>query len=421
MPPTRRGRSKQASADPQSPELPPSLSPKTEKAKGFALIAASKVGKRYVGAYDGDFFYPKLHVPAELVMPVDQRPPPLTLRDLEAVRNLGQGGESMVLMARTTRNEHPLDRPGTLYAMKVVRKKMRRKIEHPKYHQLAIESERISLGVLPWNAFITGIVQIFEDRVNLYTMLEMAPGGNLLQLLSRKGKLSTHTAAFYYANVVLAIEAVHAADYVHCDIKPANFLLGEDGYLILTDFGLSARAHDDRKSWENGTPAYMPPEMVHFDGPPLSGPSNRPAAEVCEERKAIDWYCSGCLLFEMLANKLAFGGDNPLEVLRRKQQKVLNWPDGMRVGTHLKGLVESLLEPDPRRRPALDDVLSHPWLKGIDWERLRNKQYLPPFLPDKWKLSDTLYQGGPLPKQSQVPGLQVGKQHPLKVRTEWIN
>lgn len=74
--------------------------------------------------------------------------------------------------------------------------------------------------------------------MNLYIVMDYIPGGDLMGLLIKFGIFKEALAQFYIAELVLAIESVHAMGFIHRDIKPDNILIGKDGHIKLTDFGL---------------------------------------------------------------------------------------------------------------------------------------------------------------------------------------
>jgi len=71
--------------------------------------------------------------------------------------------------------------------------------------------------------------------------MEYLPGGDLMNLLIARDILTEEESRFYAAELVLAIEAVHKLNCIHRDIKPDNVLIGKDGHIKLSDFGLCKR------------------------------------------------------------------------------------------------------------------------------------------------------------------------------------
>ena len=68
--------------------------------------------------------------------------------------------------------------------------------------------------------------------------MEFLQGGDLMTLLMEKDILSEEMSRFYIAETILAIETVHNLNYIHRDLKPDNLIIGKDGHLKLSDFGL---------------------------------------------------------------------------------------------------------------------------------------------------------------------------------------
>ena len=59
-----------------------------------------------------------------------------------------------------------------------------------------------------------------------------------MTLLMEKDILSEEDSRFYIAETILAVESVHSLNYIHRDLKPDNLLIGADGHVKLSDFGL---------------------------------------------------------------------------------------------------------------------------------------------------------------------------------------
>jgi protein kinase X len=113
------------------------------------------------------------------------------------------------------------------------------------------------------------------------------PHGNFCQLIDRFGPFTQLDACFYYCNLVCAIEFIHGHGLVSRDIKPANFLVGPDGYLVMTDLGIAEEVEEGGSWLIMGTDQYMAPELIN---------------QGYEIGKTVDWWASGVVLYEMLAH-----------------------------------------------------------------------------------------------------------------------
>jgi len=142
------------------------------------------------------------------------------------------------------------------------------------------------------------------------------------------------------AQLAEGLIALHAANKVHCDIKPSNVLVTKDGRVVLLDFGLAAdidgREHKERVEVV-GTIHYMAPEQAagRQPGPPA------------------DWYALGIVLFEALTGTMPFTGA-AMEVLMSKQHRT---PPSARslnpaVPADLDALCAELLRFNPSERPT---------------------------------------------------------------------
>ena len=79
----------------------------------------------------------------------------------------------------------------------------------------------------------------FQDTNTLYMVMEFVNGGELFYHLALQGKFDEPRAQFYAAQIVLALDYMHREGILYRDLKPENILIDKDGYLRITDFGLS--------------------------------------------------------------------------------------------------------------------------------------------------------------------------------------
>ncbi len=158
------------------------------------------------------------------------------------------------------------------------------------------------------------VVQIFDysgpDEEQAYIVMELVEGLTLEQLVATRRPLPEPVLAAVAHGLTSAIEHAHGRGVLHRDLKPANVLIGRDGRVLLSDFGI-AKAYKDpgrlgetlagRKTGLFGTPQYMTPEQV--EERPI-GPES-------------DVFSLGSLLYAMAAGASPFADSDVVEVLRR--------------------------------------------------------------------------------------------------------
>ncbi len=175
-----------------------------------------------------------------------------------------------------------------------------------------------------------GLVMDYYGRATLTALLR---GGR---------RLPPRIVAALGLQLLAALQAVHAAGVVHCDVKPANLLLGDDGRLVLIDFGIAETgdepAHPARRNGDVvGSPAYMAPEVVRGEAP---GP---PA----------DLWSLGATLYTAVEGRPPFPPGDPVPTLAA----VLHDPPApTRRAARLQPLLTRLLAKDPAARPAHDAI-----------------------------------------------------------------
>ncbi len=103
----------------------------------------------------------------------------------------------------------------------------------------------------------------FEDKENVYLILEFAENGSLFSYLRKKQRFSEIEAFVYFFQTCLGIDYLHKKSIIHRDLKPENLLLDKQGNIKLCDFGWSAEAlHNSKRTTYCGTIDYMAPEMI---------------------------------------------------------------------------------------------------------------------------------------------------------------
>ncbi|KAL1918447.1 uncharacterized protein VTP21DRAFT_3107 [Calcarisporiella thermophila] len=289
--------------------------------------------------------------------------PPATARvgpdDFDTLRVLGKGAYGKVYLVRHKRD-------GELYAMKVLKKASIMGVKKDTEH---IKAER-SILEEACHPFIVKLCFAFQTEQYLYLVMEYACGGELFTHMEKEGKFSERVAAFYIAELVLALEHLHNRGIIYRDLKPENCMLDREGHILITDFGLSkvAAGEDGRASTVCGTVEYMAPEMllqVDYD-------------------RTVDVWSLGIMLYDMLTGSPPFTSYNR----KRTMEAILN--NKLRLPWHLsadaKDLITLLLRKNPNMRlgsgpEGISALKSHRFFRHIDWRALEAKEVTPPIIP----------------------------------------
>jgi serine/threonine protein kinase len=163
-------------------------------------------------------------------------------------KTLGKGSFGVVRLARrrpaTNNASHYkfglfVSQTPEVCAVKIIRKSdMLRNTQ-----EAHIKAERDVLAASSRSRWIVPLLESFQDRTNLYLVMEFMVGGDFLGLLIRWDKLEERHARFYIAEMVLCVEEAHRLGYIHRDVKPDNFLVSASGHLKISDFGLAFDGH----------------------------------------------------------------------------------------------------------------------------------------------------------------------------------
>jgi len=149
------------------------------------------------------------------------------------------------------------------------------------------------------------VVTVFDegrDRGDSFMVMEYVRGKTLRDIVQERGALPPHEAARIVAQVAAALDAAHEAGVIHCDVKPANVILDEQGRAKLTDFGIARAARGPREHELIGTARYIAPERV--------------AGEAPTERS--DVYSLGLVAYELLAGQPAYAHMETEDLLRQR-------------------------------------------------------------------------------------------------------
>jgi serine/threonine protein kinase len=239
------------------------------------------------------------------------------------------------------------------------------------------ENEAKNATLLSHPNIIT-ILDYGEYNGSFFIVMEYIEGYNLDQLMSSKS-FNSEIGLMIVFTALQALLFAHKNGVIHCDIKPANILVGKSGRVILTDFGLSrAKAHAmdlEKKRYDFTTPLYMPPEQAKIIAEKVGLANDRweetatvvysdmspEQARMLNER-GVQWdlWSVGVLLFRMCSGRYPFKGNDLAGLLTSIVHAETAGIHDLVAGFSkpIASAIEKCLEKEPYRRPnSIDTVI----------------------------------------------------------------
>lgn len=283
---------------------------------------------------------------------------------------IGKGGFGKVWRVRYKKTQE-------IFALKEMSKK---KILDKK-SEYSINNERVFLSKLR-HPFLVNMHYAFQDKDNLYLVIDILNGGDLRFHCSRYRKFSEEQTRFFIACMVHALSYVHENNVIHRDVKPENLILDDKGYVHLTDFGIAKENKGDNSSETSGTPGYMSPEVILGIGHSFS----------------VDYYAIGVIGFEFMTGKRPYIGKTRREIkeqMFKKQARINKNKLEKEWSLDSMDFINRLIERKPELRlgskSGIKELKDHFWLRYYPWNELEKKSLPGPFIPEKRKNFDKRY------------------------------
>lgn len=257
--------------------------------------------------------------------------------DIECKIGIGSFGE--VFKVRSKED-------GALYAVKRSRQRFRgesdrhRKLEEVDKHEF-----------LPSHQNCVGFVRAWEEKQHLYIQTELCKT-SLNVFAEENHDIPEKLIWNYLVDLLMAVKHLHDHDLVHMDIKMENIFLSKDNVCKLGDFGLVVDLTKDVEVREaqEGDPKYLAPEL-------MVGQFGKPA----------DIFSLGITILELASDlDLPRGGD----LWHQLRSGVLPEEFLSGISNELKEIIRWMMEPDPSKRPTVDQVLGHELVSKVWKERL---------------------------------------------------
>ncbi|KAJ3043138.1 hypothetical protein HDV00_005754 [Rhizophlyctis rosea] len=334
-----------------------------------------------------------------------------TVANFHIVTQVGQGGYGQVYLARKKDTKE-------LCALKKMSKKLLHKLGEVQH--ILTERDILTRTNTPW---LVKLLYAFQDLDHVYLAMEYVPGGDMRTLLNNSGVLREEHARFYVSEMFMAVSELHRLGYIHRDLKPENFLIDAGGHVKLTDFGLSRgavssavieslrvklekikdmpftyRSVAERKNIHQ---SLRKEEMQAYS---LVGSPDYMAPEVLVNNKAgyglaVDYWSTGCILFECLAGYPPFTAPTTDDVWVNVYhwEKVLERPtytgedEEFNLTDNAWDLIMNLITHAEERMQNLPAVKNHPFFADFPFSDLRTPSLTPPFVPSLASETDTTY------------------------------
>ncbi|KAI0172671.1 Pkinase-domain-containing protein [Hypoxylon sp. FL1284] len=256
-----------------------------------------------------------------------------TTHELAAVKILSRRADSMT-------------QPGSIVALD---KWDRSRAEYKSENRIPLAIEReVAIMKLIDHQNIVQLYDIWENRSEIYLVLEYIDGGDLYGYIGKHGRLSEVETMSYFRQILSALDYVHSFNLCHRDLKPENILLTEDGQVKVTDFGMSALHQSPYHMLKTacGSPHYAAPELV--------GSSSYRGDKV-------DLWSLGVILFACLSCTLPFNDESVPRLLAKVQKGKYRMPGYL--SHEVQDLISRMLVVDPRKRISSPQIWDHELLR----------------------------------------------------------
>ncbi|XP_031758126.1 protein kinase C delta type-like [Xenopus tropicalis] len=247
-----------------------------------------------------------------------------------------------------------------LVAIKVLKK------QSEENNFLTIAKEACILRISRECAFLCHSYAVFQSELEAFLVQEYCSGKSIGEMILRKGNLPESRIMFYTAEMVVALQFLHAKGIIHRDLKPDNILVDKDGHIKIGDFGLAQVGMIGEKKVRGiaGTPGYRAPELLWT-----------------VYNAGVDWWSFGATMYAMATGELPFSplGSylNQILTINMYQPRYPQY-----LSEEMLDLLPKLLRFDETQRLGLHgNIREHAFYSTINWEDLEHRRLKPPFQP----------------------------------------
>ncbi|CAD8119862.1 unnamed protein product [Paramecium sonneborni] len=245
----------------------------------------------------------------------------------------------------------------------------------------SVMNERMLLSQLK-HTFLINMYYAFQDRENLYLVMDYMCGGDLRFHIGRMRRFNEEQTKFFVASIFIGLDYLHTNNIIHRDIKPENLVLDEKGFVHITDLGIARIMKPENSNDTSGTPGYM--------GKQINLVSQLAPEVMCRQNHtfAVDYYALGVIAYEFMLGRRPYVGRSRQEIrdqilARQVQIRASEIPANWSV--EAIDFVNRLLQRKPASRLGFNgsyEIKLHPWFKNFPWSKLQNRELSAPFIPN---------------------------------------
>lgn len=213
---------------------------------------------------------------------------------------------------------------------------------------------------------IVALKAFYEDMDNYYIVMELVPGGDLMDFVAANGAIGEDATQVITKQILEGIAYVHNLGISHRDLKPDNILIMQDDPILvkITDFGL-AKFSDNLTFMKTfcGTLAYVAPEVITGK----YGSSQMELQQKDNYSSLVDIWSLGCLVYVLLTSHLPFNGKNQQQMFAKiKRGEFHEAPlNSYDISEDGRDFLQCCLQVNPKLRMTAAEALKHKWLQDL--------------------------------------------------------
>lgn len=294
-----------------------------------------------------------------------------SIDDLEILKVIGKGAFSKVFLVRGKGSS-------SIFAMKIYRKFSF--IENPLLAYIKNEKDILFKCK---SKFITHLFKVMQNEVRIFYILEYKIGGDLysyLKTVSEEESNKYDLNVFIISNIVLGLEELERRNVLYRDLKLENVLIDMNGYLSLSDFGISKflPASKDKTYTFCGSPEYLSPEIIVGEG---------------YDKKA-DYWALGILIYELFFGIPPFYSTDIMTLYQLICHASLKFVDSNPITEETKSIIIRCLNKNQDERlgySGVSEIKNHYFFSELNFDQIEKEEMKSPLKISVSNSIDTKY------------------------------